>query len=157
MLSVSSLVMHEDAAEAGVARFLPRAAGVDLDAGVGVDRDQRRVGGPQGADRLADEIRIAGRVDDVESLAGVIEVDDGRFDRMLVVLFFFVEVADAGAGIDAGLAAHRARLHQQLVDQRGLARGAVPADRDVANVLDVSRHDSFLLPGNACDVTCLDS
>ena len=128
----------EDAAQAGVARFLPRAAGVDLDAGVGVDRDQRRVDGPQGADRLADEVRVAGRVDDVEPLAAVIEMDDRRLDRVLVVLLFFVEVADAGAGVDAGLAADRAGLHQQVVDERRLAGGAVPTNRDVANVLDVS-------------------
>ena len=141
MLSVSSFVMQRMRPKPGVARFLPRAPRVDLDAGVGVDRDQRRVDRPQSADRLADEIRVARRVDDVESFAGMIEVNDRRFDRMLVMLFFFVEVADAGAVIDAGLAAHGARLHQQMVDERGLARRAVSTNRDVANILDVSSHD----------------
>ena len=78
MLSVSILRDAEDPAQAGVARFLPDAARVDLDARVGVDRDHRRVDGPQGADRLADEVGIAGRVDDVEPLAAVIEMDDRR-------------------------------------------------------------------------------
>ena len=111
----------EDAAEAGVARLLPGAAGVDLDAGVGVDRDQRRVDRSQRADRLADEVGIAGRVDDVEPLAGVVEMDDRRLDRMLVVLFFFVEVADAGAVVDARLAADSAGLDEQMIDERCLA------------------------------------
>ncbi len=131
----------QDAAQARVARFLPHAARVHLDAGVGVDRDDRRFDRPQCADRLADEIRVAGRVDHVESLAGVIEVDDRGFDRVLVMLFLFVEVADAGAVIDAGLAGDRARLHEQVIDERRLARRAVSADGNVANVVDVLGHD----------------
>ncbi len=133
----------EDPPQTGVSGFLPGPTGVDPDARVGVDRDQRGVGGPQRADRLADEVRIPGRVDQVEVLAFVIEMDDRRLDRMLVVLLLFVEIADAGAGVDAGLAAHRARLHQQMVDERRLPRGAVPTNRDVADVLDVAcRHNS---------------
>ena len=72
---------------------MPEWALITIDRGI--DR-------PQGADRLADEVGIAGRVDDVEVLAGVVEVDQARFDRVLVVLFFFVEVADAGAVVDTG-------------------------------------------------------
>ena len=60
---------------------------------------------------------------------------------MLVMLFLFVEVADARAVVDARLAAHRAGLHQQVIDQRRLARRAVPANGNVANVLDVPGHD----------------
>ena len=58
----------------------------DFDAAVGVDDDHRRIDAAQRADRLADEVGIAGRVDDVEVFAGVLEVRDARFDRVLVVL-----------------------------------------------------------------------
>ena len=142
---------HDDAAAAGLARFLPGAAGVDLDAGVGVDRDEGRLDGAQGADHLADEVGVAGRVDEVEALAGVVEVDDARFDRVLVVLLLFVEVADARAGVDAGVALHRAACDEQVVDQRGLAGVAVAAEGDVANVGDVACHDEFLLKGLASE------
>ena len=131
----------EDAAEPGVARFLPHAPRVHLDPRMGVDRDHRRFDRPQSADRLADEVRVARRIDHVEPLARVIEMNDRGLDRMLVMLLLFVEVADAGAVVDAGLAAHRARLHQQMIDQRRLARRPVSTDGNVANVLDVSGHD----------------
>ena len=84
----------------------------------------RRLDGPQRADRLADEVGIAGRVDHVEPLAGVVEVHDARLDRVLVMLLFFVEVADAGAVVDAGLA-----LHGAGVTSSWSTSVVLPADR----------------------------
>ena len=60
--------------------------------------------GRQGPQRLADEVGIAGRIEQIELLAGVAEMDQRRFDRVLVMLFLVVEVADAGAVFDAGRA-----------------------------------------------------
>ena len=51
----------------------------------------------------------------VEVLAGMLEVDERRFDRVLVMLFFFVEVADARAVVDAGGPLDRAGRGQQIV------------------------------------------
>ena len=56
---------------------------------------------------------IARRVEHLELLAGVVEVDQRRLDGVLVVLFFFVEVADARAVIDAGRPVERAGGEQQ--------------------------------------------
>ncbi len=123
--------------QARLAGFLEHPASVHFDAGVGVDADGGGFDGPHRADRLADEIGIARRVDQIEMLAGVVEVHQGRFDRVLVVLFFFVEVADAGAIVDAGRAGHGAGKVQNLVDQRGFARRTVPAKGNVADVGDV--------------------
>jgi hypothetical protein len=124
----------DHAADAGLLRLLEDAAGVDFDAAVGVDRDQGRIGSAKSADRLADEVGIARRVDDVEPLASVREVDDARFDRPLVGLFLGIEVADARAGIDARVAIDGARFDQQLVAQHGLATAAVAAKGNVADV-----------------------
>jgi hypothetical protein len=60
---------------------------------------------------------------------------------MLVVLFFFVEVANARAVVDAGLATDYAGLDQEMVDEGRFTGRAVAAYRDVANVVNFSRHD----------------
>ena len=99
--------------------------------------DHRGIDAAHGADRLADEVGIARRVDHVEPLAGVVEMHDAGFDRVFVGLFFFVEIADARAVIDVRQPVDRAGLRQHPIDQHGLAGRAVSADNDVANVLDL--------------------
>ena len=108
MFSEIHLVDDDHPAQAGLLGLVEHAAGVHLDARLGVDHDRRRVDAPHRADRLADEIGIAGRVDHVEVLAGVVEMHHGGFDRVLVVLLFFVEIADARAVVDAGQTLDRA-------------------------------------------------
>ena len=122
--------------QAGLLGLGEDPAGVHLDARLGVDDDGRRVDAAHGADGLADEVGIAGRVDQVEVLAGVVEVHDAGFDRVLVLLLFLVEVADARAVVDAGGPADGPGGGEDLVDQRGLAGRAVPTEGDVADLLD---------------------
>ena len=108
-----------------------------IEDGGGVDAAHR-------GDRLADKVGIAWRVDDVEA-SGVVEVNQARFDSVLVVLLFFVEVADAGARVDAGRMVNGSGFGEQRVGQHGLAGRAVPAENDVADVLDfVLSHESIL-------------
>ena len=126
---------NDDATQTGRFRFFEDAAGVDFETRLGVDDDRGDVRGAHRADRAADEVRVAGGVEDVETFAGVIEVDAGRFDRVLVRFFFVVEVANARAGVDAG----RRLLHfagnvQEGVGHRGFAGTAVTAQDNVANV-----------------------
>ena len=80
---------------------------VDLDPALGVDDDRRHVDAPHRPDRLADEIGIAGRVDRVEVLPGVIEVHHAGLDRVVVRLLFLVEIADARPVVDARRPVHR--------------------------------------------------
>ena len=75
---------------------------------MGVDHDRGRLDRAKRADRLADEIGIAGRVDQIESLAGMVEMDDRRFDRVFVGFFHLVEIADTGAVVNAGRPMDRA-------------------------------------------------
>ena len=116
MLSESSRVTTMMRRAACFFGFVPSPPRVDFDAGVGVDRNQRRLDGAQRADHLTDQVGIAGGVDNIEVLAGVIEVRDRRFDRVLVMLLFFVEVADASSRIDVGLGADSATFDQQVID-----------------------------------------
>ena len=46
---------------------------------------------------LADEIGLAGRIDEVDAFAVVVEMENAAIDGVLVFFFFVVEVADAGA------------------------------------------------------------
>ena len=68
---------------------------------VGVDDDGSRIDGSHRSNDLPNEIWIARRVDDVEVFPVVLKVDCGSFDRVLVLFFFGVKVADAGPIIDA--------------------------------------------------------
>ncbi len=97
MFSPSILVIDDHLADPRVIGFLPRPPRVDLDARMGIDGDQRRVDGPQGSNRLTDQVGIAGAVDEVEVLTAVLEMSHGRLDAILVVFLFFVEVANAGS------------------------------------------------------------
>ena len=135
------LADDDDPAQAELARLLEHASRIDPEARVGVDDDGRGVDGVQGADRLADEVGIAGRVDQVEVLAGVIEMNQRRFDRVVVVLFFFVEIADARAVVDAGRPLDRSGGGENVVCQRGLSGRSMATKSNVADVLDLAlRH-----------------
>jgi len=124
-----------DATQTGRFRFFEDATGVDFETRLGVDDDRGGVRGAHRADRAADEVRITGGVEDVETFAGVIEVDARRFDRVFVRFFFFVEVANARAGVDAGRRLfHFAGNVQEGVGHRGFAGTAVTAQDNVANI-----------------------
>ena len=81
--------------------------------------------------RLGSDIcdRIAGPL-----LGGMVEMHDGRFDRILVVLFLFVEIADAGSVVDAGGPGDCAGEIQDAIDDRRLARRTMSAKNDIANI-----------------------
>ena len=61
-----------------------------------------------------------------------------------MMLLFFIEIANACSGVDAGLGFDCAALDKNLVDQRRLARITVAADGDVPNRVDTSDHDYSL-------------
>ena len=57
--------------------------------------------GVEGAEGGADEVGVAGRVEQVDVLALVLEVQDAGVDGVVVLVFLLVEVGDAGAVVDA--------------------------------------------------------
>ena len=115
--------------------FAPSAARVDFDAGVGVDRDQCRFHGAERADHLTYQVGVARRVDQVEEFAGVFELTT---DASMECLWCFSSSSKSQMLVPEstlGLAADRAALHQQLIDQSRLARAAVSANGDVPEYL----------------------
>ena len=62
------------------------------------------------------------------------------------MFLFVVEIADAGAGVDARISFDGAGFDEQLVHQRRLAGATVAADGDVPNVRNVLNHDSIPVP-----------
>ena len=130
------LVDGDEAAQAGLARLVEDPAGGHADAALGVDLDDHRVDGVHRADRLPDEVRVAGGVDGIEPLAVVVEVHDVGLDRVVVDLLFLVEIADARALVDAGRTRDRARHGEDLVQEGRLSRGPVSAECHVANICD---------------------
>ena len=130
------LVDGDEAAQAGLARLVEDPAGGHADAALGVDHDDHRIDGVHRADRLPDEVGVAGGVDGVEPLAVMVEVHDVGLDRVVVHLLFLVEIADARALVDAGRTRDRARQGKDLVQEGRLSRGPVSAEGHVANVCD---------------------
>ncbi len=96
-----------------------------------VDQQQHAVDHRQHALDFAAEIRMARRVDDVDVRAFVIDRAVLCKDRDATLAFEVVAVHHALGQLL--ILAKRARLLQQLVDQRGLAVINVRDDRDVAN------------------------
>ena len=131
------LVDHDHAAQARLAGFVEHAPRVDFDAGLGIDDDRRRVDPVHGSDRLADEVGVTRRIDHLEVLAAMVEMDDLGLDRVLVVLLFRIEVADAGSVVHTRMSVDRAGLDQHVVDERRLATPAMSTEHKIANVLNV--------------------
>ena len=83
----------------------------------------------------ADEVGVAGRVEQVDVLALVVEVQDAGVDGEVAFLLLLVVVGDAGAVVDAAAAVDGLGLEQQGVGQRGLARRPVSDQGNVADVV----------------------
>ena len=109
---------------------------IHFDSGCAAQRDDGRFDAPQAADRLSDEIGIARRVDDIDVLAAVFEVNQGRGDRVLMVLGFFVRIQNAAAVFDGAGPGRGAGFKQHQVRERRLADCSVPDECHVADLSD---------------------
>jgi hypothetical protein len=117
-----------------------------------VDEQDDAVHHRQAALDLAAEVRVAGRVDDVDRQPAVLDRGVLREDRDALLALQVVGVHDAL--VDVGMRAERVRLPEHRVDQRGLAVVDVRHDGDVADVvagreLRRGRHGDLLLCGHA--------
>ena len=104
-----------------------------------VDQQQHAVDHAQHALDLAAEVGVARRVDDVDVRVAVADRAVLGEDRDAALALEVVAVHHPlGHVLVLG---ERARLHQQLVDERGLAVVDVGDDRDVAQGADGGGHD----------------
>ncbi len=90
--------------------------------------------GRQHADGTADEIRQAGRVDQVDVNPAQIHAADGAVQRVLGGFLLGVVVADGSTPFHGSGLADHARLVQQNFGEGGFAGARVTHERDVANV-----------------------
>ena len=101
----------------------------------GVDDDRDGLDRRQTRDRRADQIRRAGRVDDVDALAQMIGVQNRREDRVLVLLLLLLEIAKSWCRrrrTPLRLTVPLAKQHG--IDQRRLPAPAVAGNQNVANI-----------------------
>jgi hypothetical protein len=91
-----------------------------LDAGGRVDHDDRGLHRLQRRQRLADEVRGAGGVDQVHARAGVVQVQDRGVQRVLHAALERIVVADGATALEAADGADLAGLVQQVFGQTGL-------------------------------------
>ena len=87
--------------EAVAGGVIPHAVGAHAEAVLRVNDDQREIADAQRAQTFADEIQIAGRVNDVELLAHPFGVHQRGGDGNLPVLFADVIIGNGGAVGDA--------------------------------------------------------
>ena len=133
---------------------VPGAQRAGLNARGGVDDDEGRVGGRDGAADLPVEAGGAGGVDEDEAVflavAGLVSGQEGvGEDRGLAGLLLVVRVGDAGAVVDGAKTVIEAKFECERIGQRGLAAAVVPQNRKVSNVrYRYGAHVLSLLVGN---------
>ena len=141
------LVHHEDHRQPGLQRLAQHEAGLGQRALGGVDQQQHAVDHRQPALHLAAEVRVAGRVDDVELR---VAVPDGRVlgeDRDALLA---LQVGGVHHPVGHVLVlAEGARLPQHRVHERGLAVIDVGHDGHVAQVFSAGHGGSATLAGGA--------
>ena len=130
------LVDDDQAVLLALGGVLHHAARHGLDAGGGVDDDGAGFHRLQRRQALADEVRQAGGVDQVDAAAVMLQVHDGRLQRMLGLDLLRVVVAHGAAALDAAHGADGAARVQQGLGQQGLAGGGGPDQGQGADVFD---------------------
>ena len=105
------------------------------DAVCGVGDHEGEVAGAQRAERLADEVGVAGRVDDVELPVEPLGGEQRGLDGDLVGLFAGMIIAGGGAVGDGAHAADTAAGGEHGFAEHGLAAGGVADHGEVADVL----------------------
>ncbi len=128
------LVDDDDTIQPAPRGCLGHAPGGDVDAALGVDHDHRRFHRRQHRLGAAQQVEVAGRVDQVDVPALTIEVTDGAIERVPQFLFMGIGVADGGAARQFAHAGGGARAVQQRFRQQGLARAGLAEQGQIADI-----------------------
>ena len=103
-----------------------KLSGLRLDAFGRVDDHDRGVDGREHPVGVLGEILVAGRVEQVDHITVVVELQDGGGDRDAALLFQFHPIARGGPLVaargDTAGQLHRPAVKEELFGQRGLAR-----------------------------------
>ncbi len=112
---------------------VPGELGADLHPGDRIDQHHRPVGHAQGRDHLADEVGVAGRVEQIDLVVFVLERKQGSGQRQLAADLLVLEVGDRVAFFDLTHPVDGAGMEQERLAQRGLSAAAVRDQGDVAD------------------------
>ena len=126
---------------------LEHPLGHRFDAGLGVDDDRYGVHCRQYRNRLADEIGKARGVEQVDMSAAVVQIDQGRVQRVLVRLFLRVEIADRVAFFHDAGRGQLAGAMQNGLHQGGFSSRAMPDQGDIADGFGGITHQGLLSVG----------
>ncbi len=129
------LVDDDDAAQPAPGGGLHHPHGHQFDAVLRVDDDRRGLHRRQRGQRLAEEIRVARRVEQVDARIAEAEMGAGELDRMPVRLLQRVVVAHGGAAFDRAGTADRPGSCHQCFDQCGFPAATVAHQGHGANIL----------------------
>jgi hypothetical protein len=95
--------------------------------------EQRSVGRAQPGPHVADEVVVAGGVEQVDEHAVVLERREREVDRALLAYLRVLEVAHRRAVLDPTGAGHRPGRDEQGLDQRRLPGSGVADEHDIAD------------------------
>src|SRR5207237_5988537 len=128
------LVDEERPGQAGLLGHLPDHLGLDLHALHAGDDEEHEVGHPEGGDDVADEVGVAGAVEDVELVAVVLDRDDRQRRRDPPLVLLGVEVRHGVAVFHPPHPLDEPVAEEERLGQGGLAGVAVPDEGDIADV-----------------------
>ena len=134
----------DDPGELELLRPVPHARRVHLDSHHTGDDDQRALDHAQGGNRVGLETGVARRVDQIELAALPLTRAERRGQRHLAPLLVLVPVRDGRPRLDRAEPVRLARLEEQSLDERGLARSAVSDDGNVADLPGFDGHRVLL-------------
>ncbi len=132
-----ALVDDEERGRAGPAAQPDGRLEACLDAGRSVHDEERGVGGMEALDHLGHEVGVAGRVDDRDPMALVVERRDREAERLLALLLLGLEVEVGGPVVDPAEPGNGAGSKEDLLGKRRLARAGVTGEHDAPEVGEV--------------------
>ena len=142
------LVDHHQARLLGPVQEFPDHLGPDRQVGAGPDHHECALGGPQPAQDLAGKVEEAGRVEQVDLEAVVLDVGDPEVDGEVALHLLGLEVEGGRAVVGGPHPADRAGREEHGFSDRGLALVRVPEDDHVADpVRTVRRHEGEVYSG----------
>ena len=129
------LVDEEGPGQAQLLGHGPDDLGLGLDPLDPRDHEQHPVGGRQGRAHVADEVGVAGGVQQVDLEAVVLDGRHGQGDRDVLAGLLGLEVGHGGAVLDPPEAVGGPGRVTHRLDQRGLAGAPVTNDQDVSDMI----------------------
>ena len=138
------LVHEGEDGDAAAAADLEEFAGLGLDAFAGVDDHDHGIDGGEDAIGVLGEILVAGGIEEIDAVAGVIELEDRRADGDAAFAFEFHPIGGGGAlvlaGLDGAGELEGAAVEEELLGERGLAGVGMGDDGEGAAPGDFSLH-----------------